>query len=128
LVVNDGEQDSATATVAVTILGTITDEIMFVHDIDMALIRKRTRVKATAKLTVHDDSGAAVSGATVTAHWSGAYSTNVTLLTDGNGEASHTTKYVNRPSKDYTFTIDNVLKSGYFFDEDQGTVTESISP
>lgn len=126
LVVNDGQLDSAPASAIVTITEPSPDQSMAVSKITMGLTVKRTRVTATATLTLVDNERNPVSGATVSAHWSGAYSANVTLVTDANGSASHTTKYVNKPSEAYTFTIDDVVKSGYVYAAD--VIEESVSP
>ncbi len=127
LVVNDGELDSDPASTTATISEPGADPTMIVSDISLSKDVKRTRVKATATVTVIDDAGNPVEGATVYAHWSGAYSANVTLTTDSNGQASNTTKYVNNPSQPFVFTIDNVVKAGYIFDAANSVLTNSIA-
>jgi serine protease len=127
LVVNDGEYDSNPAYATVTISEPGSDPTMVVSNIALSLASRRDRYSATATVTVLDDAGNPVSGATVSAHWSGAYSANVSLTTGTDGKASHVTKYVRNPSSPFVFSIDDVVKSGYIFDETNSVMSSSVT-
>lgn len=127
LVVNDGEYDSNPAYATATVTEPGSDPTMVVSDIAMSKVVRRTRQKATATITVIDDGGNPVDGATVYGTWSGAYSASVAVVTGSNGVATSSTKYVNKPTSAFVFEITDVVKSGYVFDDANSVLIASIA-
>jgi hypothetical protein len=71
-----------------------------------------------ATVTIVDQSGSPVEGATVSGHWSGATSDSDTGGTGANGKVSlESDKVKNAPSgTTFTFTVDNVVLAGWTYD------------
>lgn len=90
--------------------------LMFVQSIDMTGLRKGSNRIATAAVTVLDNTGNPVSGATVSGTWSGVYSGTVSGVTDVNGMVSFVTGKVKLANAAFTFTIDNIVKTAYLYD------------
>lgn len=126
LTVSDGEFED-TATTTATIKEPVDDTSMRVSEITMSKSKNRSLVSATAALTLLDGD-VPVSGATVTASWSGAYSATVTLVTGEDGIASSTTPYIRKSKTPFTYTITNIEKDGLDLDVDGSILTNSINP
>jgi hypothetical protein len=77
---------------------------------------------AKADVTVVDNDGATVNGATVSANWSGLVNGAVPGLTNTTGLASFTSGK-SKQSGVFTFTVTNVTAPGYTYDPDQNVVT-----
>ena len=88
----------------------------FVHDIAMSGDRKGANRIATAVVTIRDTNENPVEGATVYGAWSGDYSANVSDTTDAEGQVTFTSKKVKQANATFTFTVDDVVKSGYVYD------------
>jgi VCBS repeat-containing protein len=73
----------------------------------------------TADILVLNDGGAPVSGASVTANWAGkgVDTAASTKTTNSSGIAAFVTNGIKKPGELYTITIDDVVKSGYLYDE-----------
>ncbi len=97
--------------------GVSTPQTMHVADIDMSLKKKGARVNAIATVTIVDDSGTPVSGATVYCFWSGATSDNNSGVTDSNGQVTFKSDTLKNPPSGTTFivTVDNVVKAGWTY-------------
>lgn len=65
--------------------------------------------RVTATVTIRNDEGAPIEGATVEGHWSGAYNRNVSGTTR-NGQVSFGTVWT-RTEGTFTFTVDSVVKN-----------------
>ena len=65
--------------------------------------------RVTATVTIRNDEGAPIEGATVEGHWSGAYERNV-FGTTRNGQVSFGTVWT-RTEGTFTFTVDSVVKN-----------------
>jgi len=98
---------------------------MHVSAIDMSLKEAGPNVNAIAVVTIVDASGAPVSGATVYGHWSGATSDSDSGITDDNGQVTFKSDRVKNPSPGtaFTFTVDNVAKEGWTYDESANVET-----
>jgi subtilisin len=86
--------------------------------------------KALATVTIVDADSAPVAGATVSGRWSGATSDTDSGVTDSTGEVTLSSDAVKNASGEitFTFTVDNVVKSGWTYDEAANTETsDSIS-
>jgi len=107
--------------------------ILHVAAIEMTLGSKNAGpnefVGAIAAVTVFDDSGAAVEGATVTGHWEGATTDSDTATTSGSGDAAMESDSVKNPPSGTTFTfvIDDVSKDGWIYDASISETRDSIS-
>jgi len=71
-------------------------------------------VRGIATVTIMDTSGSPVEGATVYGHWSGSVSGNVFGVTDDSGRVTFPSNWRWR-SGTFTFTVDNVILSGYTY-------------
>jgi hypothetical protein len=67
-------------------------------------------------VTIYDESGNPVDGATVSGHWSGLTSDTDSGTTDSSGKVVLYSNWVWFASGTFTFTVDNVEKSGYIYD------------
>ena len=106
-----GGSDTATLQITVDAAGTITD--IYISDIAMSSATYGgNRISGIATITVRDESGATVSGATVSADWSGATSSSTSGSTDGSGiVVFESDKKKNGGT--YTVTVTDVTASGY---------------
>jgi serine protease len=115
---NDGATDTDTATVTVT--DPVVSGVMHVASIGMAkstwTVRKSTYYSATALVTVVNANGEPVDKVTVSGHWSGLTSDTETSLTIASGQVSLVSNSTKKPGA-FTFTIDNLVKSGWTYDQ-----------
>ena len=128
LVVSDGELDSDPDYAQATITDPGANPKMVVSDIQLS-VSSRVRGKfltGNATVTVIDEYNNPVSGAVVTAHWSGVINEAEEFVTDANGIGTCSTSWVKEPDGFFVFTIDNVVGSGYIFDQANSTLTASI--
>ena len=87
----------------------------FVNDITMSKLKVGTKNQAKATVWIKNDSGANVSGATVTGNWTGIVTGTSSGATGADGKvilSSPTTK----KSGTITFCVTNVVASGYTYD------------
>jgi subtilisin len=82
----------------------------------------KARWSATATATVHDASGAPVSGATVTGTWSGGASGSASCTTNGSGACSVSTT-AHRNSESVTFTVTDITHSSHTYDSTNNVPT-----
>jgi hypothetical protein len=71
-----------------------------------------SRTEARATVTILDDAGAVVSGASVSGQWSGLTSDSDTGTTDGSGNVTLASSKVRNANGTYTFTVTGVTASG----------------
>ncbi|MCK4241538.1 MAG: S8 family serine peptidase, partial [Candidatus Atribacteria bacterium] len=102
---------------------------MHVSDIYMSWKSRGPWVNAIAKVTIVDESGTPVESATVYGHWSDATSDSDFGITDSSGTVSLKSNKVKKPSSGtaFTFTVDDVIKDGWTYDEDNSVTTASES-
>ena len=127
MVTDDGgltDDDSMIVTVTEDVAGSD----MSVSSIDMALKYKAVFISATALVTIVDADGVPVSGATVSGIWSGLTNNIDSVVTDINGQVIIESNRVKSANGIYTFTVDNVEKSGWTYDIESNIETsDSIS-
>jgi len=117
----DPSNDSTTATV------TVTDAVTVSATVSVALASKAVFTWAEATVTVLDDAGAPVSGATVSVEWSGDVVGASDGTTDASGQAVVQSTSVKKagPGTTFTATVVNVLAAGYEYDG--GTPSATIA-
>jgi len=84
-----------------------------------------TYKRAKAIVTVRDWLGP-LSGVEVNGHWSGAFSSTVSGITDGEDSVTFMTDWVEDRGGRYTFTVDGLEKTDWEYDE-EGSETSSSS-
>ncbi len=119
LVVNDGKTDSIASHAAADIATDQSSMVMQVAAIDMTLSSrsagKNTFTKALATVTIKGENGAPVEGATVSGTWAGATGDSDVGVTDSNGQITLASDEVKNVASGttFTFTVDNVAKTGW---------------
>lgn len=123
---DDLSNDSESATLTVTEAGAT----VHVASIDMSLRTKRagkknTFTSAVAIVTIVGASGSPAEGATVYGSWSGATSDTDSGITDSAGRVTLQSNAMKNASGGitFTFTVDDVAKSGYTYDPTQNAET-----
>jgi subtilisin len=93
-------------------------DTMHVDSIDMSLKIRGPWVNAIAIVTIVDENGASVEGATVSGKWSEATTDSDSGITKTNGQVSLKSDKVKKPDSGttFTFTVDNVTKDGWTYD------------
>ncbi|MDH4137907.1 MAG: hypothetical protein OEW09_14495, partial [Anaerolineae bacterium] len=100
------------------------ENTMYVYDIDMIRNTQGRNRSATAVVTIHDDpDGNPVEGATVYGAWSGDYNASVSDATNADGQVTFTSGKVKVANATFTFTVNDVVKSGYDYDPEQNNET-----
>ena len=87
-----------------------------VADLDGSYALVRNRWTATVKVQVKDGGGNPVSGATVSAAWSGAYTAAATCVTDTSGACSLSTASLKTNLYSVTFSVTNLSAAGFTYD------------
>ncbi|MBA7671773.1 hypothetical protein ES703_79936 [subsurface metagenome] len=111
---NDGLTDTDEVIVTVT---EVAANVMHVASIDMSVATRTAGrnifTSGIATVTVVDANGVPVEGVTVYGQWSGLTSDSDSGITDASGEVALTSDRVKNGSCIFTFTIDNLEKSGW---------------
>ena len=107
---------------------------MHVDSIDMLFNEPATAgpnkfYTAVATVTIVDGSSVPVEGAAVSGTWSGATNDTDSGVTDASGQVSLQSDKVKNPESDtiFTFTIDDVIKDEWEYDENSSVTTASES-
>jgi subtilisin family serine protease len=100
---------------------------MYVFDIAMSPKTAGPNRSAIATVTIKDTDGNPVEGATVYGTWSGDYSGSTSGTTGTDGTVSIESRKVRQASATFTFTVDDVVKSGYTYDPTLNVVEDSAS-
>ena len=123
LTVTDNDGLTSTDTAIVTVVTEVPANTMHIGSIDMSTGSrsagpKNTFVWGVAAVTIVNNSGIPVDGATVSGYWSGATSDSDSGVTDGNGQVSLESDSVKNPpgGTTFTFTVDGVAKDGWSYD------------
>jgi subtilisin family serine protease len=109
------DSDGSTASDSVTVMVGSGDGTMYVFAIDMSGMRAGPNRSVIAVVTIKDTDGNLVAGATVHGTWSGDYSGSVSGVTGTDGAVRFESGKV-RHAATFTFTVDDVDKSGYTYD------------
>ena len=116
LKVTDNSGLSATKSTTITVNPQVVIVPMGVSDIAMSLtVAKNGQARARAVVTVRDNQGRPVAGATVSGRWSGLVSANVSGVTASNGTVSFTSGQ-SRNRGTFTFTVTGVTLAGHQYD------------
>jgi thermitase len=101
---------------------------MHVDTMTMALKKAGLSYYALATITIVDTTGTPVAGASVSGRWSGATSDSDTGTTNSYGQVTVQSNSVKRPRSGttFTFTVTNVVLSGWIWDQAAGINTASI--
>jgi FtsP/CotA-like multicopper oxidase with cupredoxin domain len=97
------------------------------HVSDIAVTRNAlngNRFSGVASVTIVDQNGTAVSGATVDGSFSGPNSSNESGVTDASGQVTFNSRAVKNPAGDWCFEVTNVSKTGDTYDS--GANVETI--
>jgi hypothetical protein len=81
--------------------------------------------KGVATITIYDQGGSPVSGATVYADYTGPNSGSVSGNTNANGEVTLQSAYRFRPSGEWCFEVTDVTKSDWTYDPGANLVTKA---
>ncbi len=118
------DNNSATGTVTVPI--TVNSANSYVYVFDQTVTRIQTssnKWKGSDVVTIYDGLDQPVSGAVVTASYSGPNSGTVTGTTGANGTVILQTSQKTNPSGTWCFTVTNVQATGFTFNASIGEVT-----
>ena len=119
----------ASDTRAVTISATPApgQPVIFADSLSMSLVTVSTGTYAQAKVTVKDEAGRVIPGATVTGSWSGVVKAVRSATTNSYGAARVNSPPTKTPGT-YTFAITNISATGYVYNPKLNRVrTDSIT-
>lgn len=95
--------------------------------VQVTLAKAGNKWQANAWVTVKDQNGQPVAGASVTGNWSGVYTATVSGQTGSDGIARFVTPRVTAFSgQSFTFTVTHVAKTGYTWDGVQASGTATV--
>jgi PKD repeat protein len=80
---------------------------------------------ATAIVTIEDTDNNWVEGATVSGSWSGDYAGDVSGVTGPDGTVTFASGKVRQAGAEFTFTVTDVVKAGFIYDEGLNDVTSA---
>jgi PKD domain len=125
LTVTDNNNASASAAVTI-IVNPGSNTVLRSTAIDLSAALQGKKVSVTGNVVVKSASGAAMSGAVVSATWAipGGTKAAQTATTNSTGIAKFSTK-ADRGT--YTLTVTNITKTGYTFDASNSVLTKSIT-
>jgi len=106
---------NSTATTSI-LVEELTMPVIFVNDMTVSRLSLNGNRKAgVCEVLIWDNTGNPVSGATVSASYSGPNSGNVSGVTDGSGIATLQSKALKNPGGEWCFTVTDVSKSGSLY-------------
>ena len=89
---------------------------MHIGDLDgVSILINESRWYAVVTITVHDQDETAVSGATVSGSWSSGATGSGSVFTDELGQCSFTMSNLKSNVSSVTFTVDDVILTGYTY-------------
>ncbi len=117
LTVTDNAGLTDTRSVTITSGAQTSEKSVSVANIGMSLRNVWGRSEALATVTVRDNNGNLVPGATVSGSWSGVVSGSAALVTDSSGTASFVSARVSASAGSmFTFTVTGISQPGYGYD------------
>lgn len=120
---NDGG-NSATSNIANATTDAFSGPIVHVENIEVSReALNGNRFRGLGTITIHDDFGTVVSGATVAVSYNGPNSGTRSGITSGSGQISFTTNGTKNPSGDWCFEVTNVSLAGATYDMSENSVT-----
>jgi endonuclease I/PKD repeat protein len=118
---NDGATDTDVTSAVITAV--TADPDMHVDAIAVTTVAVRRKDAGQATVTILDDQGQPVAGASVTGTFSGEINQTLSGTTGANGVVVITSTKTNKPYLDFTFCVDNVTASGYIYNAGANSVT-----
>ncbi|HOZ37448.1 MAG TPA: S8 family serine peptidase [Anaerolineaceae bacterium] len=100
---------------------------LHVSDLDGSYTIVRNRWNAIVTITIKDNQGESVSGATVSGVWSDGYTGSASCVTGSNGTCEVSAKNLKLTVPSVTFSVSNVTLSGYTYDASANTDPEGDS-
>ncbi len=91
-------------------------QVMFVYSIVQTIVVAGNNSNSVGVVTIHDLAANPVSGATVSATWSGLMNANVQGQTNGSGQVTFNSVSLRRPTGDFILTVNNVSLAGWLYD------------
>jgi len=124
LTVTDNAGSTASRSIVITVTAAV--NVVRSSNINLTATRRLNTVTATGKVTVKNQAGAIMQGATVSATWTLPNGTtkSQTATTNSSGIATFSVKS-NRGT--YSLKVTNITKTGYTFDEGNSVLTKSIT-
>jgi hypothetical protein len=119
--VTDSAGASVTSSVTVTVSAAATPTV-HVKAIAMSISKTKRGTAASATVTIVNNNGAVVSGATVSGSWSGLTTSSASGLTSSTGKVKFTSARTTS-SGTFTFTVNTVTASGYTYLATQNAAT-----
>ncbi len=110
---NEGASDTATETV---IVGNPPAANVHVGDLDGSSVVRGNGWRASVTITVHNESEAAVSGATVTGTWTNGASGTGSCVTNAAGQCTATSSRIGSGVASATFTVGDITGSASVYD------------
>ncbi|MGD2155575.1 MAG: S8 family serine peptidase [Anaerolineales bacterium] len=127
LTVTDDGGTSDTITKNVTVSSTSGALTLYVFSVNMSPKTAGPNRSAIAVVTIKDTDGSLIEGATVSGTWSGDYNGSTSGTTAADGTVSFESGKLRQPNVTFTFTVNDVVKSGYSYDSTQGETTDTIT-
>ncbi|MEQ9106288.1 MAG: PKD domain-containing protein [Limnobacter sp.] len=115
---------SSSASVSINVTAPVSQVVMSVFNISMDGMHRKVQRSATATVTIQDDKGIPVSGATVSGNWSGAVSGQLTGTTGTDGRIIFKSPNAKK-SGTFTFTVKAVNKSEFVYDPALNVMTSN---
>lgn len=91
-------------------------DTMHVSDLDGSSTSQSGRWTAFVTISVEDENGSPVAGATVSGSWSNGVTGNANCVTNGSGQCTVSKNNIRNNFQSVTFTVTNVSAGGYTYD------------
>ncbi|MFH1313015.1 MAG: S8 family serine peptidase [Candidatus Eisenbacteria bacterium] len=102
---------------------------MYVNSLAMVAGRAGANIYATATPeVVAGTTGIGIEGVVVTGHWSGATSDTDQCTTGPDGKCTVRSDNVKKPTQNFCFTMDTVVRTGNYWDDTHGVKTSCVAP
>lgn len=115
---------SSSASVSINVTAPVSQVVMSVFNISMGGMHRKVQRSATATVTIQDDKGNPVSGATVSGNWSGAVSGQSTGTTGTDGRIIFKSPNAKKGGT-FTFTVNAVNKAEFVYDPALNVMTSN---
>ena len=107
----------------------VVEQPMYVNSIAMTAGAAGINRYAEATPEVVDDAtGLGLEGVVVTGHWFGASTDTDQCTTGPDGKCTVRSDNVKRPAQDFCFMVDDLDKTGYYWDDTQGVNSNCVAP
>jgi serine protease len=107
----------------------VVEQPMYANSIAMTTGRAgaNSYAQATPEV-VADATGLGVEGVLITGHWYGASTDTDQCTTGADGKCTVRSSNVKKPAQDFCFMVDTLEKTGYYWDDTKGVITNCITP